>query len=431
MASKRRPLHTNSPAASSSSANNFNFRSGSGDNRYDAYQQQQKPTVEVRGSGTRPTTAPASVKEVIMMMIMHVCKKTIFYNINLKVALYLGSLFLVSLIGDFAPYPKTYFARSDNLFNVYFVKMGWAWTLVFSAPLMFMTSYTLCCGNAKRMFKHHFTRIIIATIFWFCWTKTFNLIETTFGRCNNRHYDRKSLCLKAGHFWNGFDISGHAFILIYSSLILIEECRPIIGWELIKEHIRNEEYNRATKEKSLTNPLRNLKDNDIRVLKYLYEKYTPIIRLMFIGATVLQLLWDIMLVCTMLYYHKMIEKMISGIIAILTWFFCYRVWYPSTSMLPDVAGHGLFNYQKKNSKISSLPIRRSSITLQNRTSMGDIPKFMGMPLYGLNAQQQQQQQQPQYRPGGNGGVDQPTSVQFTYSAQGDLGSGGGTYRFQD
>lgn len=426
MATKRRPLHSHSPASSSSAAGNSFRSSGAGGNNTggDAhYQQQQKPSVETRGTGTRPTTAPATVKEVIMMMIMHVCKKTIFYNINLKVALYLGSLFLVSLIGDFAPYPKTYFARSDNLFNVYFVKMGWAWTLVFSAPFMFMTSYTLCCGNAQRMFKHHLSRIIIATAFWFCWTKMFNIIESTFGRCNNRHYDSKSLCLKAGHFWNGFDISGHAFILIYSSLVLIEETRPIIGWEYIKEHIRNEEHNRAAKEKSLTNPLRNLKDSDIRVLKYLYEKYTPIIRLMFIGATVLQLLWDIMLVCTMLYYHKMIEKVISGIIAILTWFFCYRVWYPSITLLPDVAGHGLFNYQKKNAKIASMPIRRSSIT---RSSMGDMPRFMGMPLYGLNAAQQQQQQSRSAAGSGDS-----ASVQFSYSAQGDLSGGGGTYRFQD
>lgn len=334
----------------------------------------------------------------------------------------MGSLFLISLIGDFMPYPRTYFARSDNLFNVYFVKMGWAWTLVFSTPFMFMTSYTLCCGDVRRMLKHHLTRILIATAFWFCWTKMFNVIEAAFGRCNNRHYDTKSSCLKAGHFWNGFDISGHAFILIYSSLVLIEETRPIIGWENIKEHIRNEEHNRAIKEKSTTNPLRNLNDADIRVLKYLYDKYTPIIRLMFIGATVLQLLWDVMLVCTMLYYHKMIEKVISGIVAILTWFFCYRVWYPSNSFLPDVAGHGVFNYQRKMSATQSLPVRRTgSIVSQTRNSSTDIPKFMGMPLYGLTAQQR------------SAAAGEPATAPFSYMTSAGSVSGtdsGSTYRFE-
>lgn len=369
MASKRKPIHT------TTNSTPLNFRSGNAD------------TQKNEARGTRPTTAPTTVNEVILMMVMHVCKKTLFFDINLKVALYLGSLFLISLIGDFLPYPKTYFARSDNLFNVYFVKIGWGWTLLLSLPFMFMTSYTLCCGDAQRFVKHHLPRIGIATAFWFGWTKLFNIIENTYGRCNYRGFDSKSSCLKAGHLWNGFDISGHAFILIYSSLILIEEARPIVGWEYIKEHIRNEEHNRAAGEKSSTNPLRFLNDQDIKKLKHLYEKYTPAIRTLFIGCAVLQLLWDVMLVCTMLYYHKMIEKVLSGIFAILTWFFSYRVWYPSRSTLPDAAGHGLFNYQKN--KYPPIPLKRTpSLVSQNRGGGGEIPKFMGMPLYGLNAQQQ-------------------------------------------
>lgn len=372
MATKRRPLHQQQAMGSS----HLNFRPGGVDSQ----------RTETRG--TRPTTQPATVKEVILLMIMHVCKKSIFFDINLKVALYLGSLFIISLIGDFMPYPKTYFARSDNLFNVYFVKMGWAWTLVLSSPFLFMTSYTLCCGDIQKLIKNHLPRILIATFFWFVWTKLFNIIENAYGHCNNRKFDTKSTCLKAGAFWNGFDISGHAFILIYSSLVLIEEARPIVGWEYIREHIRNEEHNRAAGEKSSTNPLRNLKDNDIRTLKVLYEKYTPAIRTLFIGVTVLQLLWDIMLVCTMLYFHKMIEKVLSGIFAILTWYFCYRFWYPSASFLPDAAGTGMFVYQKNNKSPQALPLRRTpSLVSQPSTSrVNDIPRFMGMPLYGLNAQ---------------------------------------------
>lgn len=370
MATKRRPLHQQQQPSGSS---HLNFRPGGVDARNDT-------------RGTRPTTQPSTVKEVILLMIMHVCKKSIFFDINLKVALYLGSLFLISLIGDFIPYPKTYFARSDNLFNVYFVKMGWAWTLLLSSPFLFMTSYTLCCGDVQRMIKHHLPRLFIATFFWLVWTKLFNVIENAYGHCNNRKFDSKSTCLKAGAFWNGFDISGHAFILIYSSLVLIEEARPIIGWEYIKEHIRNEEHNRVVGEKSSTNPLRNLKDNDIKTLKTLYEKYTPAIRTLFIGVTVLQLLWDIMLVCTMLYYHKMIEKVLSGIFAILTWYFCYRFWYPSPSYLPDVAGHGMFIYQK-NKPTQSIPLRRTpSLVTQTASRVNDVPRFMGMPIYGKNAQ---------------------------------------------
>ncbi|CAO1357443.1 unnamed protein product [Diamesa tonsa] len=332
--------------------------------------------------GTKPTAQPASIREVMTLMILHGCKKTIFFDVRLKVALYLAALFLVSLIGDFTPFPKSYFSRSDNLFNVYFVKLGWFWTTLFSVPFLYLTNLTLCCGNLGKFLKHHLPRIVIATVFWFSWTKLFNVIETGFGRCNMKGFETKSGCLKAGHFWNGFDISGHAFILIYSSLVLIEEARPIVGWDNIKEHLRLEEYRRKTQDASpSSNPLRNLNNDEISSLKYLYQKYTPTIKLLFVAMTVLQLLWDIMLVCTMLYYHRMVEKVLSGIIAILTWYFTYHAWYPSKSILPDAAGKGDFNYQQKVVAAASSPLRRKNSLLQNKTKENH---FMGMPIYTGN-----------------------------------------------
>ena len=48
--------------------------------------------------GNKPTAEPSSIKDVIIKMIMHLCKKTLFYDIRLKVGLYLLSLFIVSVI---------------------------------------------------------------------------------------------------------------------------------------------------------------------------------------------------------------------------------------------------------------------------------------------------------------------------------------------
>lgn len=365
---------------------NMNFRPGFNDT-----------TARAEAKGTRPTATPTSIQEVLTMMVLHVCKKIIFFDTNLKVPLYLGSLFFVSLIGDFLPYPKTYLAKSDNLFNVYFVKMGWAWTLLFSLPFLAMTSVTVCCGDHQRFVKNHLPRLGIATGFWFVWTKMFNVIESSVGRCSVRGFDSKSGCLKAGYLWSGFDISGHAFILIYASLVLMEEARSIIGWESIKEHLRNEEHNRAKNDNQTTNPLKNLKDDDLKALKYFYIRFTPTIRLLFVGMTMLQLLWDVMLVGTMLYYHRMVEKVVSGIIAILTWFFTYRAWYPAQSVLPDPVGKGLFNYQS-SAKPAEIGLRRRASLLESKSSQPqDIPKFMGMPLYAAR-----QQQNANVNPGGVG-----------------------------
>lgn len=288
---------------------------------------------------------------------------------------------------DFIPFPKSYFARSDNLFNVYFVKLGWFWTLLFSSPFLYFTNFTLCCGDLQRFLKHHLPRLVIATFFWYSWTSIFNVIENAYGRCNIKAYETKRGCLKAGHFWSGFDISGHVFILIYSSLVLIEEARPIVGWDNIKEHLRAEDHNRKAQESSSSNPLRNLNPEEMTTLKFLYHKYTPIIKLLFVAITVLQLLWDIMLVCTMLYYHRMVEKVAGGIIAILTWYFTYHAWYPAKSILPDGAGKGTFNYQQK--PIQPSIARRNSLLMNKAPkpqTANEEPKFMGRKIYATPSQ---------------------------------------------
>lgn len=271
------------------------------------------------------------------------------------------------------------------------MKLGWFWTLILSVPFLWFTSFVTNCGDRNKIFWNHLPRIAIATFFWFLWTKLFNVIENSYGRCNMKTFDTKRSCLTAGNYWHSFDISGHTFILIYSSLVLIEEAKPIIGWDNIKDYLRLEDHNRKTQENGPSlNPLRALNDSEVLVLKTLYEKYTPIIRLLFVGITALQLLWDIMLVCTMIYYHRMAEKIVSGLIAICTWYLTYRVLYPSKSIIPHPAGKGLFNYQQKIVTTSTGLNRRTSLLNAKlpkaSTKPSEVPKFMGMPIYKSAAQ---------------------------------------------
>ncbi|KAG5666963.1 hypothetical protein PVAND_014967 [Polypedilum vanderplanki] len=352
-------------------------------------------TLRTESRGTKPTSNPTSIKEVLTIAVLHFCKKTVFFDTRLKVALYLLALFFVSLIGDFVPFPKSYFSRSDNLFNVFFVKIGWFWTLIFSVPFLFFTSSTLTFGDRDRVLKHHLPRLAIATFFWYSWTSLFNIIENSYGRCNNKIYFTKRTCLNYGAYWKGFDISGHVFILIYSSLVLIEECKPIISWENIKEHLKIEEHSRRVQDPNpSSNVLKNLENKELTVLKTMYDKYTPLIRLLFVAMTLLQILWDIMLVCTMLYYHRMVEKVSAGIIAIVTWYFTYRFWYPSKQLWPEAVGTCNFKYQQKPaSTLTNVNLaRRASLlaaakpTTSSPKVTTDIPKFMGNPIYKTAAQ---------------------------------------------
>ena len=77
-------LGTSSGASQRASHMNFNIKN---------------ETLRNESRGTKPTANPTSIKEVLTMMILHLCKKTIFFDTRLKVALYLLALFFVSLIG--------------------------------------------------------------------------------------------------------------------------------------------------------------------------------------------------------------------------------------------------------------------------------------------------------------------------------------------
>lgn len=322
-------------------------------------------------------------------MVLHLCKKSLFFDTNLKVGIYLGSLFLVSLIADFAPVPKTYMARSDNILNQYFVKFAWGWNLILLVPYCVLTSYTYCCGNVRNMLKQHLVRLGVATFFWWFWTGAFNYVESTYGKCNVKggQFSSKTACLKAGNYWNGFDISGHAFILMYGSLVLIEEARSIVNWDTIKENIRLEYHYRVSKDSKVIsdNPLRLLSTADFAVLQRSYERYTPYIRGLVITITFYQIMWDVMLVCTMLYYHIMIEKFLGGICAILTWFVTYRVWYEHPLFLPRLPGNGMFRYMKTRAPATVLP------TPKRRTNslVNGQPMFMGRPIYPQKADEKQ------------------------------------------
>lgn len=336
--------------------------------------------------GTKPTSEPTSIKEIFILMMLYLCKKSLFFDTNLKVAIYLGCLFLISLIADVATIPKMYLSRSDNIFNRYFVKFAWGWNLILLVPFITFTSYIYCCAQIRNIAKNHFPRIVIATLFWLFWTKLFNCIEASFGKCQYSKFDSKESCLKAGLVWNGFDTSGHTFILIYGSLVLIEESRSMINWDSIKEFLRLEEHNRAIKDTAQsTNPLRHLTEVQFKELQVNYDKYTPYIRGLFILITLFQMLWDVMLVCTMLYYHVMIEKFLGGCIAILTWFFTYRIWYVHSKLLPKLPGEGVFKYIKKTTKEPIVPThRRRTGSIVNGNS--SVPTFMGRPIYSQSFQ---------------------------------------------
>jgi len=89
-------------------------------------------------------------------------------------------------------------------------------------------------------------------------------------------------------------------------------------------------------------------------VQFAYSWSLPYIRLLVVALTLLTLLWELMLLATIFYFHNMPQKLTGAAFAAIGWFLAYRVWYlPSTSKLtmwtPGLPGCGLIRYQKDSS----------------------------------------------------------------------------------
>ena len=123
-----------------------------------------------------------------------------------------------------------------------------------------------------------------------------------------------------------------------------QEGKAYLGWEKIKDFLRNEEHGRVNpdNEKRET-PLGKLKYEEFIHLRKFYPKNTPWVRAVFCLLAAIISLWDFMLLCTVLYFHMMIEKVVASGLAVLSWFALYKFFYRQ-DFSPGLPGSGPFKY---------------------------------------------------------------------------------------
>lgn len=145
---------------------------------------------------------------------------------------------------EFAP---SYFARKKNVFNIYFVKIGWFWTTLAFALFLVMNSRFGRGFTRRRV--NAILRYGVVTFWWMAVTQWFfgaPLIDRGFrftgGQCelirddsaredmsDAREYFTAAACKAVGGSWKGgHDISGHVFLLIMGSALLWFEVLPAI-----------------------------------------------------------------------------------------------------------------------------------------------------------------------------------------------------------
>ncbi|MCJ1284324.1 hypothetical protein MMC26_003655 [Xylographa opegraphella] len=177
--------------------------------------------------------------------------------------LLLGSLFsLLNPLSRAAPYSAvlqshppafapSYFARKKNLFNVFFVKIGWFWTTLAFVVFLLLHPST---GPPRSVVltprrAQAFVRYMLVTAWWVLVTQWFfgpGLVDRSFlwtgGQCElvrteegrdgmseTRQFVTGAACKLAGGSWKGgHDISGHVFLLVLGSAFLWLEILPVV-----------------------------------------------------------------------------------------------------------------------------------------------------------------------------------------------------------
>ncbi|KAH8841206.1 hypothetical protein MCOR27_004567 [Pyricularia oryzae] len=147
----------------------------------------------------------------------------------------------------------SYFARKDNVFNVLFVKRGWAW--ITGAFLTFVATHQGISPTAAK--ARAAVRWALVTGWWVLvtqWCFGPPLIDRGFrytgGKCEAaqaavaedgvagsaaKDVFSAAACRAAGGRWSGgHDISGHVFLLVLGSFFLVQE----VGWVVIRWRAR-------------------------------------------------------------------------------------------------------------------------------------------------------------------------------------------------
>lgn len=313
-------------AKNSPNASLLKFRSRRGSSTGSESITSGQTTNKQSSSSTTTTNEPkrflrqSGLNQILNEMFISVCRSYLELPLKSRLLVYVCLVFLGGIIGDFAPGLANWIipfkTHKTNFFNVYFVKLGWFWTIVLLTPFVLMASRVIE-NRSQWVNRADLARLVLATVFWYVSTGLFVHIESQTGICTSKTIQNRHACIRAGHRWHGFDISGHTFILLYSALIIIEETKSMVGFENFGYLLDSRaQFSQKVQKKSDNH-------ND------LYTRFLVPIRICFVALTLLTLLWDFMLIQTVFFYHSTLQKLLALAWAVALWFITYKVVYPS------------------------------------------------------------------------------------------------------
>jgi hypothetical protein len=262
-----------------------------------------------------PTTILLDIYHKIRDVVLFFCRRIIFGPPIFKLLVTFAIILIGSILRKWEYAPTSYLSSKTNIFNRYFAKLGWGWTMSLLIPFIYLTLITT--HNHYQIITRHLVRLLIATGVWYIITFVFVHVEAYTAKC--KPVDKRGLsrndCLRDGHDWqDGVDFSGHTFLLLYALLIINEEVKS---------------YDKGTKKVDQASKATANQSGDklVNIEHERLEIFSKIIRILYVALAALTILWEFMLLSTALYFHEVSHKIAAAGIAVFFWYITYYVWY--------------------------------------------------------------------------------------------------------
>ena len=259
---------------------------------------------------------------------------TLHLSVLNKAPLVLAILLVGSALCAFELSPETPLSDKHNPINVYLVKFCWGWTLVCIVPIVMVTSF-LYSGFDIRVVLRHFGRLGVAHLIWMSITTLFVAIDGYTGVCtDDEAVLERYECIRRGHYWSGFDISGHVFLLTYCIYVITEESANI-KLEVWDEYGGALHFENRVVDK--------LNDNTKQLLPRVHRLISYFIDKLELLAMTEVLLWMVMVTTTSLYFHSFPEKLLGYLFGLLAWYVTYGLVYGRWRYVPCKPEEGILH----------------------------------------------------------------------------------------
>ncbi|CAF0761754.1 unnamed protein product [Rotaria sp. Silwood1] len=258
------------------------------------------------------------IYHIIRDLVLFFCRRIIFGPPIFKLLVSFTIIIIGSVLKALDLAPNSYLSLKTNIFNIYFAKLGWAWTMGLLIPFIYLTYITTY--NHYQIITRHLVRLLVATGVWYMVTSLFVHVESYTGMCKHETMQgvTRRICLSGGFEWQeGHDFSGHVFLLLYAILIINEEVKS---------------YDKGTKNADEANQIAQKSGETLSNINHEHLKiFSKIIRINYVLLAALTILWEFMILSTALYFHHTVHKLIAAGVAVFFWYITYYVWYRSDS----------------------------------------------------------------------------------------------------